>query len=127
MTDTEIRIAIAEACGNKYLPPDGTIAVNPVAHYVYWESTIPDYPNDLNAIHEAEKVFLSTATFEQESAWLDNLYRAIGLNPYVWRNAYGSDKTDPTPPGGMVKIANASARHRAKAFLRTIGKWKEDR
>lgn len=76
MTDTEINTAIAEACG--------------------WTDT-PDAVNDLNAMHEAEKVMS-----EGE----------------LWSMAYALPHVSPLN-------FRATARQRAEAFLRTLGKWKE--
>jgi hypothetical protein len=56
-----------------------------------------DYCTDLNAMHEAEKVL----TFEDWESYRDEL-------------------------GGSFRgCAHATARQRAEAFLRTLGKWKE--
>lgn len=116
MTDEEINVAIAEACGWRNVRelddiyPDGSVAAG------IWrqgadpadsqERAIPDYCNDLNAMHEAEKV-LSAA---QRYANLRNLSQD-------WRS--WNDGT------AYLAICYATARQRAEAFLRTIGKWKE--
>jgi hypothetical protein len=60
----------------------------------------PSYLNDLNAMHDAEKVLTS----EQVTSYVDSLE---SMNER-WS----------TP-------AFATASQRAEAFLRTIGKWKE--
>jgi hypothetical protein len=60
--------------------------------------TTPDYYNDLNAIHEAEKV-LSDASFVYDRHLAE------------------------TPGSGFTW--GSTAAQRAEAFLRTIGKWKE--
>jgi hypothetical protein len=98
MTPEQQRIAIAEACGwntkkevlgtvYMYRDPQGNIA-----------AALPDYLNDLNAMHEAEK------TLKIGDEW----------------HGYYMHFVD----GGGVKI-NATAAQRAEAFLRTIGKWKD--
>jgi hypothetical protein len=57
----------------------------------------PDYCSDLNAMHEAE----DELTFEDWELYCDEL-------------------------GGSLRgCAHATARHRAEAFLRTLGKWEE--
>jgi hypothetical protein len=92
----EQRVAIAEACGE-----DSDSIVREL---------IPDYLNDLNAMAEAEKVSLSGST-----AWLEfavNLMRVLEAEQMSELN-------------GMTCILQATARQRAEAFLRTIGKWKE--
>lgn len=98
MTDEQINIAIAEACGWKYEKnethaPDGAF---------WWSKKpeFPDYCNDLNAMHEAEKVLTS----EQIDKYVTILCLEIQPEP---------------------KLHHATARQRAEAFLRTIGKWKE--
>ena len=79
MTPQEQRIAIAEACGWKNVAPQ---IVKNVKHegddttVGIWSDSgwVPDYLNDLNAIHEAEKV-LNTPTHMQKHAW--NNYKAM--------------------------------------------------
>lgn len=109
MTDTEINIAIAEACGWALVKDDPDF-------YEYWEhpkdgrkigvaansSPFPDYCNDLNAIHEAEKV-LNDVSYD--SYWSNLVFVCIQSN--------------------MERLNSATARQRAEAFLRTIGKWKD--
>jgi hypothetical protein len=51
MTDEQINAAIAEACGT--LKWSYALPVKVLAH------TVSDYCNDLNAMHEAEKVILN--------------------------------------------------------------------
>jgi hypothetical protein len=118
MNKEEQRIAIAEACGWKrsdlrpsWCHPDNwSMAKN--GSYEVWVSRdkLPDYLNDLNAMHEAEKMSLSGST-----AWLEfavNLMRVLEAEQMSELN-------------GMTCILQATARQRAEAFLRTIGKWKE--
>jgi hypothetical protein len=76
-------------------------------------------PLTLDTLHEAERKFLKTATLDQLSFWLDELYRANGLNPFVWRNAYGSQST-PSPQ--MAQIVSSNAQQRLLALWRTIRK-----
>jgi hypothetical protein len=100
MTPEEQRTAIAEACGWKtgYRDPEA------------WHP-LPDYLNDLNAMHEAEKVLgiLERGTYQN----------ILGL-------ACGGIRED---DGGHFvshrESIHATAAQRAEAFLRTIGKWKE--
>jgi len=85
----EQRIAIAEACGWKtgYRDPEA------------WHP-LPDYLNDLNAMHDAEKVLNE----KQEDIMNSTLWDIMDGRKYLW---------------------HATASQRAEAFLRTIGKWKE--
>lgn len=62
---------------------------------------LPDYLNDLNAMHEAEKVL----TAEQRAEYRRILFEL--------------------PPEECESNTFATASQRAKAFLRTIGKWRD--
>jgi hypothetical protein len=99
MTKEQINIAIAEACGWKYVnnethAPDGSF---------WWskELEIPDYCNDLNAMHEAEKT-LTYAQGGDMTLWIQRMTCA-GYGPQLF----------------------ATAAQRAEAFLKTINKWEE--
>ena len=102
MTDEEINKAIAEICGWENLAFDvwhnGIVGVLPTNKDV--RSKIPDYCNDLNAMHEAEK----TLTDDQRDIFYPR-----------WLGGFMS-RTGPI---------YATARQRAQAFLRTMGKWEE--
>jgi hypothetical protein len=116
MSEDEINRAIAEHLGWKFIPchddgfgkatgerwldSDGDIGLTP-----------PDYCRDLNAMHEAEK-----AAFGNSSAWAEFAFQLISV-----LNAYGMSELD-----GMTCLLQATARQRAEAFLRTVGKWKEN-
>ena len=67
----------------------------------------PDYLNDLNAMHEAEKVL----TEEQRIAYSDCTYDI----------ALKAQKET-----GKWRWISLTAAQRAEAFLRTIGKWEEE-
>ena len=96
MTPEQQRIAIAEACGWK---PDkrGLGWLSPHGYY----ASEPDYLNDLNAMHEAEKLLVRLQ-------WVSYLRRLQTL----------CDESVTWP-------IHATASQRAEAFLRTIGKWEE--
>ena len=80
------RIAIAEACG------------------IFGDC--PDYLNDLNAMHKAEKM----------------------LNQMQARaNAYHLAESSQNKTWASCHIWHQSAAERAKAFLRTLGKWEDDK
>lgn len=106
------RIAIAEACGWKgWYCPKCNCEVPPVqvTYHEYHSDpedrcgskveSAPDYLNDLNAMHDAEKVLDSDDGRE---------YREI-LQDMC----------------GVYEYHKATASQRAEAFLRTIGKWEE--
>jgi hypothetical protein len=68
------------------------------------------YSSDLNSMHCAEKMALGGST-----AWLEfavNLMRVLEAEQMSKLN-------------GMTCILQATARQRAEALLRTVGKWKE--
>jgi len=102
------RIAIAEACGWKrsdlrpsWCHPDNwSMAKN--GSYEVWVSQdkLPDYLNDLNAMHEAENTVI-----KPQRLWYQY---CLKLNGRSFDESIG-----------------ATASQRAEAFLRTIGKWKE--
>lgn len=71
---------------------------------------VPSYTSDLNAMHEAEKVL-----WEMEpvflSAYCERLMKS--RYPNEWGMAWG--------------YIHATAAQRAEAFLRTLGRWKDDK
>jgi hypothetical protein len=101
MTDEQINKSIAEACGwtkIDNLSAKGLMGKPPqkLCSFGY----IPNYCNDLNAMHEAEKVL----TTEQKNAFCNHLL------PSEY---------------GIWWAIHTIARQRAEAFLRTVGKWEE--
>jgi hypothetical protein len=99
MTDEQINAAIHDALGNPIGCPRCS---DPACSY----NQGLNYCNDLNAMHEAEKVLTS----QQEEDYFANL-RAIN-GDLIWYRTVG-------------KTYRATARQRAEAFLRTLGKWQE--
>jgi hypothetical protein len=99
MTPEQQRTAIAEACGWKtgYRDPEA------------WHP-LPDYLNDLNAMHDAENFLFPVEISDLYSPDLVKEYAS-----YLPHMCIGH-------PGGAMR---ATASQRAEAFLRTIGKWKE--
>ena len=109
MTPEAQRIAIAEACGwqdfyteaNEFRgTPPGTWAYSNRTVYQDGSAPVPDYLNDLNAMHEAGKVLPDLYAYQLE------LIRVC-------------EKTD----GRSAWRATAS--QRAEAFLRTLNLWVE--
>jgi hypothetical protein len=107
MTPEQQRTAIAEACGWRIaerVSPEAKEAAT--ACWIrpngdeWQEENLPDYLNDLNAMHEAEKVLNE----KQDHIMNDTLWDMCEGRKYLW---------------------HATAAQRAEAFLRTIGKWKE--
>jgi|APGre2960657404_1045060.scaffolds.fasta_scaffold60856_2 hypothetical protein len=66
---------------------------------------IPDFSGDLNEIHEAEKTLKG---YEQ-------------IHTYVW---HLNNRKDWETDFKLMEV-HISARDRAEAFLRTLGKWEE--
>ena len=99
MTDQEINLVIAEACP--------TVAGVWSDGELRWDSKLRPVPtcfdpvNDLNAMHEAEKV-------------LDGVLQRGDYWDYLF-----------SLTGGEFEMCHATARQRAEAFLRTLGKWKD--
>jgi hypothetical protein len=105
MTDGQINVTIAEACG--WRKEDGVYmwTANGID---YTCPDIWDWTNDLNAMHEAEKVL----TKEQVRKYQNYMYdMACEIN-----NTYG-----------RWMPYSATARYRAEAFLKTLGKWEEEK
>ena len=115
MTNEQINIAIAKACGWDFDPIECAEwgsrqrwCKSPHGKIVFRHG-IPDYLNDLNAMHEAEKVFAyeEAQQFEGELCGIcgsENLHKEYPL-PFEFA------------------VAHATASQRAEAFLRTVGKW----
>lgn len=113
MTSEEQRIAIAEACGWKWKELDepgcwcwtrGSFFTNRPLFPEFrkkedFVEDLPDYLSDLNAMHEAEKILNNV---QQERYRTELVYTHAGMDVF------------------------ATATQRVEAFLRTIGKWKED-
>lgn len=109
------RIAIAEACGWKFTVTDEGGEIKYPNGFrvefcpVEWAEkrffqVIPDYLNDLNAMHEAEEVLT------------DRVGYLIELGGCV-QDAAVED---------WWLVAHATAAQRAEAFLKTIGKWEDE-
>ena len=96
MNPEQQRVAIAEACGKWHSgwPHEYMNQADRLRH-------IPNYLNDLNAMHEAEKGLVRLQ-------WVSYLRRLQTL----------CDESVTWP-------IHATATQRAEAFLRTIGKWEE--
>jgi hypothetical protein len=103
MTDEEINIKIAEACGWHYYDgwkhEDGREDKLPYGP--------PNYCNDLNAMHEAEEQMdeIDWVFFINELSTLVRLPKQAEVQ--------------------VKQLVHSTARQRAEAFLRTLGKWEE--
>ena len=108
MTNEQINIAIAEACG--WNPPPE--AMGNMTHgggkflssEEWRKAHIPNYCKCLNAMHQAER------TISDPQLWAE-------YQSYLSSDVMGS----------VGWICHATATERAEAFLKTIGKWKEQK
>jgi hypothetical protein len=128
------RIRIAEACGYK----DVTTRITEETFKVItgfknhnFDEEIPNYLNDLNAMHEAEQWLYKASISpinkgglttewngEQKTAWVVYVYHLRRItNPHP--SGY------PTHHDEWVKV-HATAAQKAEAFLKTLGLWKEE-
>jgi hypothetical protein len=104
MTDQKINVAIAEACG--WRPRHHCNGFYREGHDG-WIEQLPSYCSDLNAMHEAEKVL----PYEKLGDYLNRLVELTGYcDTKTWTQA-------------NFDLNTATARQRAEAFLRTLGKW----
>jgi hypothetical protein len=111
------RIKIAEACGWKrvtdghyesWVSPEGYEYQVMFGWQTYKDGTdiLPDYLNDLNAMHEAEKIL----SLNQQNAYINILnempdYKCPVHHDFQW--------------------CCSTAAQRAEAFLRTLNLWEE--
>lgn len=102
MNKTKQKIAIAEACG---LSDIGKIGEQLMHGGTGIFLDVPDYLNDLNAMHEAE------------------FTRIIGNDEHEFNYRCALDKIM-GHDRSIIHFATAS--QRAEAFLRTIGKWEDE-
>ena len=114
MKEEQQRIRIAEACGwtaeqdsNGYWRAANKKHGNAVELWLsersVWSVGIPDYLNDLNAMHEAEE--LCGEVFSIKSCEYDDWLSCVIGHDQTWR---------------------ATAAQRAEAFLKTLGLWEEE-
>lgn len=122
LTDEQKKVKILEACGWKHCPQSGDKFTDPDAYWYPpnpytppgWREPagllhlrqLPDPLNNLNAMHEAERLFHPDHILAWEYA---NTLEGIVL------------KTKHSGTGLEFQLLNATARQRAEAFLRVIG------
>lgn len=112
MNPIDQQIAIAESQGwRKIGSNDAVVYVKDadlVSYQARTQEQLPNYLNDLNAMHEVEK----TLSLDQRDIYYDKLWDVCDR---ASRMASVSDWLVPT----------ATAAQRAEAYLRTINKWKD--
>lgn len=117
MTNDQINRAIAETCGweeitDSVAPEEFQRRASGMLRDKHNNRTplkqIPNYVHDLNAMHEAEKVLGEKR-----------------IRTYAFLLAQVLDTSPTVDLDGQFLNIHASARQRAEAFLRTLGKWEE--
>jgi len=112
MTPDEQRAAIAKICGytdirhQRLYAGDQDLWGTKLKDGEKHRNRLPDYLNDLNAMHEAEKVLIDKGV----NAW--------------WAYVAFINRHNPTPFKSETAV-NATASQRAKAFLQTLELWQE--
>ena len=107
MSPERQRIVIAEMCGWNHVS-EGPCPYGITTRYHGTPSEvevcvpIPDYLNDLNAMHEAEEQLKVSGNY---SGYIGHLKTIVS--------------------GGVALCVHATAAQRAEAFLRTLNKWEE--
>ena len=118
MSPEKQRIKIAEACGwrcAKHVAEFDKIHatmcwIKPSADE--WQTQeLPDYLNDLNAMHEAEKVLTQDRMIDYS--------RHVGKTVTMYLPASRAAWMD-------FRLIHATAAQRAKAFLKTLNLWTEE-
>ena len=115
MSDNELRITVAELCGwNKPVSQTGTLAcpdteMCPPRSLLYQRlaEPIPNYPYDLNAMHEAEKLLTD---YGRRALYINWVYGLICRD----KNGRMFDEAGLTPTDNLIF---AKARQRAEAFV----------
>jgi hypothetical protein len=123
MKPEQQRIAIAEECG--WTPtPEGLFTKDPAGLKPPYKNAehLPDYLNDLNAMHEAEKVLNNAQGADYVKA-LDMILRRDQNANGTWEIHCACDEK--TVCYRIFPFVHATAAQRAEAFLRTINKWEE--
>ena len=84
-----------------------------------WSAGIPDYLNDLNAMHDAEEI-LDASQCAEYARQLMKHHPTYCVTVLDTRFAPTEEIAYET-----YQLLHATATQRAEAFLRTIGKWEE--
>ena len=112
----QIAIAVAcgwhkHDCGDNLCWKSGTELMG-ITCRVY---DLPDYLNDLDAMHEAEKVL----TEAQRKSYAANLYKVVFQVGQYEAETFVDIRF-------AFILSQATATQRAEAFLRTLGLWEEN-
>jgi len=129
MTKEKQRIVIAEFCGAKHVQflgkkawtfesyPNPENLLCPMEHGECLID-VPNYPNDLNAMHKAEKLVINDSSNGHclFGSYLKNLEIIVLRDRDI----------DPDPSEWNAFIAFATAAQRSEAFVKTLGLWEQD-
>ncbi len=118
------RIAIAEACGwTEIIELNKCLIGWPPANRRGYREMLPDYLNDLNAMHEAFNALNQgqKELFSEMLCWV------------LYAREWNKETPEQRGPNGYfeipkeraVVVINATAAPRAETLLRTVGKWDE--
>lgn len=114
MKTEEQRIAIAKALGwtdiKHYPDSNRWWATRPDTRELDF---LPNYPADLNAMHEAEKTLIAKS---QQDRFVHRLWFVIGAGVHVAHIGWDSQEWI---------LIHSTAAQRAEAFIRTLNLWKE--
>lgn len=112
-TEQEQRIAIGKLCGWTFITQgDRPYGLSPNDKTAMRESILPDYLNDLNAMHEAENIL----TDDEDGPLGNTISRYRFFLNQILDVKTGKDGW---------RVINASAAQKAEAFLRALNLWKE--
>lgn len=121
MTPEEQRIALAEWAGWKYSPAANSSIKHEAIMAWYrpgnspWHlEQLPDYPNDINAVHELIHRLPSGL---REVTFISKLAKVCGFDPQgenAWDRLHA----------GRFAVVNATATQRCEALLKTLNLWK---
>lgn len=116
--DIQLRTFIAEACQwtrvHTRQGSDNLIGIPPAgSRYVCIGGSnewcfVPNYPEDLNAMHEAKKATLITTALQLRVKWINQLRQIVGRR---------IDKPSD------IDLVNAEAHEQAEALARALGGW----
>lgn len=115
MTPKQQRIAIARFCGWNVVSAVGKLPIW-VSRKDHQTIVLPDYLNDLNAMHEAE----NKLTDSQHGDFTVHLHAIVAskeeLHEWNKNRVYCDERR---------RYVSSTASQRAEALLRAIGKWKD--
>lgn len=120
MSPEKQRIAIATVCGFKNIRYTWINANDSIKDWIHEDGIgIPDYLEDLNAMHEAEKIL-------REDVYIhDDMYGFSQQDYFIFALTSIVDKKDAKGFRAFFYEIHATAAQRAEAFLRTLNLWEE--